>query len=712
MEAVTAPAGGRNTQSVKYGRAIVSPLMVCPRCGAAFEGNFCPQCGMPSAAPAAPALAFSVTCPRCGETFQGHFCPRCGLPAGATPYAAAPVTPARVSPDFARALSVLWTVALVGFFVFIAMNFAGLLISPAYIVPGIQSIASGQSANAALTAGDANWTFQALNASAATGTYVASGGNPSGYLEMTLPAGTQVGGEWVQSVQLTGSAPYAADVELDFRSTVPGELVIAVESTRTGLNVNTAAAILPVSASGSWSNTTAIDVSNSIGDPGTYYLKVAFLAPTAPTGGSVGFDNVQMRWATNAVFYFYLPLPLPTLLYLSQDKGQFLAYYAFVVVALVASGLWYTLRERKQLAQAFRAPLENISTRLRSMSGWVAIAQVWLATTFFQAALIILLEAVGASPSSPFTSTATNAWTLLWDYSAASVFEEIAFRMFLIGVPMAVAALVLRAARAGPGPGAGVSGAGRSDLRGAVRYLWGGQLRKESSREARLAAGVLILLSGLLFGVAHAPGWGDWKVLPAFVVGLGMGYVFVRHGIGASILVHFATDGSLALTLEGIGGDPLALFTNLFYLGLAVAGAGFLAWYLLYGWEELRDLRRSYGARIVRVPAAASNSPPPPPGSWGYAPPPPAAPASPSPYGPSPPPAGPPAGPPQTWGAPPPSASPPGRSGMQLPTGYSPTYHPPPYGFPPVRFQCPYCGWVEARYENRSFTCLRCGRTA
>ncbi len=25
---------------------------------------------------------------------------------------------------------------------------------------------------------------------------------------------------------------------------------------------------------------------------------------------------------------------------------------------------------------------------------------------------------------------------------------------------------------------------------------------------------------------------------------------------------------------------------------------------------------------------------------------------------------------------------------------------------------CPYCGWVEARYENRAFTCLRCGRTA
>jgi ribosomal protein S27AE len=37
---------------------------------------------------------------------------------------------------------------------------------------------------------------------------------------------------------------------------------------------------------------------------------------------------------------------------------------------------------------------------------------------------------------------------------------------------------------------------------------------------------------------------------------------------------------------------------------------------------------------------------------------------------------------------------------------------PPPYGYPPVRFQCPYCGWVEARYESSRFTCTRCGRTA
>jgi hypothetical protein len=186
-----------------------------------------------------------------------------------------------------------------------------------------------------------------------------------------------------------------------------------------------------------------------------------------------------------------------------------------------------------------------------------------------------------------------------------------------------------------------------------------------------------------------------------------MGYVFVRHVIGASILVHFATDGSLALSLEGIGGVGLSVFSDLFYIALAAAGSGFLVWYILYGWEEFGDLRRSFRARKVRQSLAAGGYPPVPPPTWSYAPPAaqppgPATPPPPAAY--APPPA-------QPWG-PPPAAAPPARAGGTLPQGYAPTYHPPPYGYPPVRFQCPYCGWVEARYENRVFTCLRCGRTA
>ena len=703
--------------------------MVCPRCGATFEGNFCPHCGAAAPRPAAAGPASGNVCARCGLVFQGNFCPRCGLPVAMATYPI-PIRPPP-APGSRSPRSLLWLVAMIGFFLFIALNFAGLLLSPAYVAPGIQGIASGQNANQAFTTGNANWTFQTLNGSAATGTYVSGSGPSGGYVEMTLPAG-RAAGEWVEPVQLQGSAPFLAEVHLDVQvgaaPSLTGQLVAAVESSPQGLNLADATTVAWVNQSTAWTTTSDADVSASIVNPGTYYLKVAFIAQSGGGSTQVAFDNVHLGWVTDAVFYFYLPLPLPLLLYISQDSGQFLAYYAFIVVAIVASAVWYIWRDRKLTARAFTAPLDAIGTRLRSMSAWVAVGQVWLAGSFFQYAVIFLLTLIGAPIASlPLNTTPSGAWTTIFQLSAASVFEEIAFRMFLIGVPMMLAALLLGlASKRTPTPGA--PPAGGSSGTGVLRQLWGGQLRRESPREVRLLAGIFILISSLLWALAHVEGggWGWWKAIPVFVMGLGAGYIFVRHGLGASILLHFATDGALALTLEGVGGVGLDVVTTLLFLGLDLAGSGFFAWYVLYGWEEFQDLRRSYGARLVRQPVAAA-PPVPPPGTWTYGPPsygvagpayPNAPAAPPSTYAPPPqawppPPSPPPSGyaPPAAQGRPPPFPTM-ARGGAQIPPGYAPTYHPPPYGFPPVRFQCPYCGWVEAKYEARHFTCLRCGRTA
>ncbi len=683
--------------------------MVCPRCGATFQGNFCPRCGAPAVAPAAPPpLAFSVTCPRCGTAYQGRFCPACGLPAGASPHAVLPPQMAG-SPDLRRALSVIWTIALVGFFVLVAMNFAGLFLSPPSVIAGIQGIASGRNANQNLTQGDAGWSFQALNASAATGTYVATGGNPDGYLAMTLPAGAAVGGEWVQSLQLTGSAPYLVEVQLDFRTQTAGSLVVTVESAPAGLNYSAADAILPVNATSAWTTTDTLDVSATVGDPGTYFLKVAFLAANTASSTVVDLDNVHLGWVTDAVAYWYIPLPLPVILGYTQAAAPFIAWYLFLIVALVGVAVAYLALDRKLLPRAFRAKSDDVGARLRSMSAWVATAQVWLAASFFQTVVIYVVFFLGIPLTTPVNVTSTNGWALIYELTNASVYEEIAFRLFLIGVPMAVAFVLYRVAGLGSQAQTGAP-RGRSDLRRFLGYLWGGQLRRESSREARLLAAFLVLVSATLWAVAHAEGggWGWWKVLPVFVSGLGAGYLYVRHGLGASILFHFATDGSLALTLEGVGGRGLLYFTNFYLDALAFVGLGFFVWYLLYTWEEVQDLRRRSPARIVRQAAAAAPPTAAPPGNWSYAPPPVSLPGPTNPPPPSPPS---PYAPPQT-GAPPPPTAVPTRTAAQLPQGYSPTYHPPPYGYPPVRFQCPYCGWVEARYENRAFTCLRCGRTA
>src|SRR5207249_6609828 len=58
---------------------------------------------------------------------------------------------------------------------------------------------------------------------------------------------------------------------------------------------------------------------------------------------------------------------------------------------------------------------------------------------------------------------------------------------------------------------------------------------RDSSKETIVAAWVFLIASSVIFGLAHAPGWGLWKVIPAMVAGLGFGYLFLRHGIAAAI---------------------------------------------------------------------------------------------------------------------------------------------------------------------------------
>ncbi len=655
--------------------------MVCLRCGAVFEGNFCPVCGTPAppstAARAAPAPAYRGTCPRCGTVFVGNYCSRCGLPAGWMAYAPPRSTAGR------SFLSVLWTISVAGFLILVALNLAGLFLGPPLVAAGIQGIASGQTANPTLATDSSGWTFVALSGNA-SGTHVASGGNPDGYLEMTLGSGTSVRGMWTQALTVTGSTPFFVDLNLDanVRTTgvLSGRLVAALDPAPGTPDYANAVTVETYDASAAaWTHAPGADLSERVSATGTYYVKIAFLADVNGGTTTVGLDNIHLRWITDAAVIFYLPLPSLPLLYVSQDPALFLAYYGFLVVVITAACLYYTVRERKLFLAALFAPFEQIGARLRSMSTWVAIAQTWLAVTFVQVAIILILEAIGPPPSSPITATAGNVWVLLFELANASVYEELVFRALLMGVPLALGSLAFNAGLAQRRTPQGGS------ARRSLRYLVGGNLRATSPREALLAAWVLLFASSALFGLAHAPGWGWWKVVPAMVAGLGFGYLFLRHGVAAAIIAHFATDYVSALSWEGVGGESLDILVGLLFLFLAIPGSGFLAWYVMYAFGQARDLWRRFTSRPVRQPASMGGGQVPPPAA--YTPPPPA------------------------WPAPPQAAAV-LRDPNQVPREYAPTYRPPVYGYPPVRFQCPSCGWVEATYDNGHFTCRRCGRTA
>src|SRR5947199_4354933 len=201
--------------------------MQCARCGEIFEGRFCPRCGTPasmtSSPSAAPESPLGWPCPRCGTLFAGNFCPRCGLPRGA--WAPRPALPSSARPT----LTILWTLAIAGFVLFAVTDFAGLAVSPSLLVPNIQGLRSGQTVNSGMDF-NGNWSFDSWG-TASSPSYQGSGGNPGGFIEMTL-FGTGARGYFWQAFDVSGSRPYTGALRLDVRTAgalTSGRLLISVD---------------------------------------------------------------------------------------------------------------------------------------------------------------------------------------------------------------------------------------------------------------------------------------------------------------------------------------------------------------------------------------------------------------------------------------------------------------------------------------------------
>ena len=110
--------------------------------------------------------------------------------------------------------------------------------------------------------------------------------------------------------------------------------------------------------------------------------------------------------------------------------------------------------------------------------------------------------------------------------------EEFIFRVLLIGLPMIVICALTHRFR--------------------FRDVIGGF---GTSR----AALVLILISAVLFGLAHIDGWSVMKFYDTFVSGLLLGYVYVQYGVHVTIVAHSALDmiSSMDLLFGEFGLLPL-----------------------------------------------------------------------------------------------------------------------------------------------------------
>src|SRR5438034_10764167 len=122
-----------------------------------------------------------------------------------------------------------------------------------------------------------------------------------------------------------------------------------------------------------------------------------------------------------------------------------------------------------------------------------------MAVTFFQVVVIFVMGLTGTEPTSPINIARENAWVFLFDLANAGVYEELVFRRLLIGLPMAIGSAIVRIIEVNRGAGGNGTGSAGRYSAGAWRYLFGGVLRRESSKEGHVAAWAFLVASSAIF---------------------------------------------------------------------------------------------------------------------------------------------------------------------------------------------------------------------
>jgi len=181
-----------------------------------------------------------------------------------------------------------------------------------------------------------------------------------------------------------------------------------------------------------------------------------------------------------------------------------------------------------------------------------------LGASFVISFIIVLLSTpfIGGD-SEPITGEEPNPYTTIFSLAWAGVFEEISFRLLIIGIPMIVVIFIryLMQQR---------NGNETKELIPADRVkvitdtekikIWDiplairGKYKKISYPEW-----TLIVISSALFGFAHwekwTGSWGAWKIVQAGVAGLFLSYAFVKYGIEAAIFIHVSNNVIIGLTV-------------------------------------------------------------------------------------------------------------------------------------------------------------------
>ena len=323
-------------------------------------------------------------------------------------------------------------------------------------------------------------------------------------------------------------------------------------------------------------------------------------------------------------FVFVVFVPLATI-----SGGALIGYYALLVATILISAIWLLLKS----ARRFAAEL-TMKGKSRDHSPFFDLCALMFAVLFVNTVIVVFLTVAGNAPTSPVERM--EDWELLFILANASVWEELIARVMLIGLPLMV-----------------IDAFQREALRSPQRYILGGGI------EIRRAQAMLVIISAVVFGLAHYEGWGSWKVFPAALAGMAFGYIFLKHGLTVAIMLHFSFDYLSMPLLLFEDATPFLLVVGLGVLLWIGLGMGFTIYFAIRIVEVITNKRYLDGSEPAPVGAAGPYSTP----QW---------------------------------------------SESQLRQTQR-QWHP-SVGVGQGSFLCPTCGSGEAKWHDGGLLCLRCGR--
>ncbi len=251
------------------------------------------------------------------------------------------------------------------------------------------------------------------------------------------------------------------------------------------------------------------------------------------------------------IFPFIHALPI------TVTGPAFVVWVIFLAAAVVGSIAYFWVQEGKDTIHRIKHGFNNrMGPTINSNNGSVILPQVFASNLFFNGAIIgFIFVVMGTASATPARlGPEAAAWDLAYIFLHASVYEEIIVRFLYLGVPLCIFTLAYK----------GFKKEKILPKQDVLKTLLGGT---DNFGNVEIA---LIIISALIFALAHVPSWDWYKAIPTFIGGLFMGYLFIKKGIHASIILHFAIDylGMFATYLSKIydGGDLTELDPNILAL--------------------------------------------------------------------------------------------------------------------------------------------------